>query len=701
MSQQALAIERQAGDHAGEALTLRRMGGLNLALGRTAQALELYRQAVDVINANNLSADLGAFFHEVALAYLQVDEPDKALATFEQALEMRRQNSDRAGEATTLHSMGTTYAAQGQDAAALESLQQALAIRQEIADRSGQAATLGELGRLYEKQGDLTHALDAYDQAIAVGESLAASAAVEELKSGLIEQSADVYQRAVLLLMQTGQPEQAFNMSERARARIFLDQIGNARLDIHSGDVQLAAQEQAMRQELAALDDALRQEQAKPSAERNAELVQGLASQIAARQGEYADLITRMKLSNPEYASLVSVSPLTLAEVQKLLDERTTLLSYYVTPDKTIAFIVTAHGLQAVELPVGAAELSDAITELRDFASLDETPPPSLTRLHAWLIAPLAQHLTTAADRRHPQRAAALPAVCRPQRRQTLPGPGSRPVLPAQRQRPALRAGQAQAGRRPAAGHGPGAGAGAAHAVLRRRRGAGSRPPVRRPGADRRRRHQAGADRARPGRRHHPYRRPRPAQRRQPALLAHHAGRRRSAQSNGAPGDGALTVGDVYGLDLFRAGLVVLSACQTQLGAQSRGDDIVGLTRAFIFAGSPSVVASLWSVDDQATGLLMTSFYQHLRNGDSKAEALRAAQADVRARYPHPYYWAAFVLTGDPGRARPSPWPPIAAAATHHRCSCPAGALLILRRPRGEVGRLCRQRLMNINKIAL
>jgi CHAT domain-containing protein len=69
-------------------------------------------------------------------------------------------------------------------------------------------------------------------------------------------------------------------------------------------------------------------------------------------------------------------------------------------------------------------------------------------------------------------------------------------------------------------------------------------------------------------------------------------------------------------------------------------------------AGSPSVVASLWSVDDEATERLMVAFYTHLKAGLSKAEALRAAENDIRKQYPNPYYWAGFVLAGDPGSAR-------------------------------------------------
>ncbi len=115
---------------------------------------------------------------------------------------------------------------------------------------------------------------------------------------------------------------------------------------------------------------------------------------------------------------------------------------------------------------------------------------------------------------------------------------------------------------------------------------------------------------------------------------------------------GAITVQDVYGLDLKKTDLVVLSACQTDLGAQSKGDDIVGLNRAFLYAGTPSTITSLWSVDDQATGLLMKSFYTHLKAGEGKAEALRSAQVEIMTSYPNPYYWAGFVLTGNPGVTR-------------------------------------------------
>jgi CHAT domain-containing protein len=119
--------------------------------------------------------------------------------------------------------------------------------------------------------------------------------------------------------------------------------------------------------------------------------------------------------------------------------------------------------------------------------------------------------------------------------------------------------------------------------------------------------------------------------------------------------DGLLEVHEIMGLDLA-ADLVTLSACQTGLGTGHfadlpAGDDFVGLTRAFLYAGSANVLATLWEVDDGSTSVLMERFYRDLamRGDTDKATALAQAQREVRAnpKYGHPYYWGAFVLVGN------------------------------------------------------
>jgi CHAT domain-containing protein len=137
----------------------------------------------------------------------------------------------------------------------------------------------------------------------------------------------------------------------------------------------------------------------------------------------------------------------------------------------------------------------------------------------------------------------------------------------------------------------------------------------------------------------------------QPALIF-------SPDGTGSPDNDVLKMSEIFNLRL-NAELVVLSACETAGGKMSRGEGIVGLTSAFLFAGSRSVVASLWNVNDESTSLFMKSFYTSLKNGRSKADALREARLDTmrmqiksavtgeQESLASPYFWAPFVLIGE------------------------------------------------------
>ncbi len=121
----------------------------------------------------------------------------------------------------------------------------------------------------------------------------------------------------------------------------------------------------------------------------------------------------------------------------------------------------------------------------------------------------------------------------------------------------------------------------------------------------------------------------------------------------GKPQDGFLRAYDIYNLSLS-ADLVVLSACQTGLGKEYKGEGLVGLTRGFMYAGAARVVVSLWSVNDRATSELMAKFYQKMlpknaEAGERPAAALRSAQIEMwkQKQWTAPYFWAAFVLQGE------------------------------------------------------
>ncbi len=109
--------------------------------------------------------------------------------------------------------------------------------------------------------------------------------------------------------------------------------------------------------------------------------------------------------------------------------------------------------------------------------------------------------------------------------------------------------------------------------------------------------------------------------------------------------DSYLSLYDLYHMAL-PAELLTLSGCATGVNVVAEGDELVGLVRGLLFAGAKSLLLSLWDVDDRSTAEFMGMFYRHLKREPRKARALQAAMLELRLRYPHPYFWAPFKLTG-------------------------------------------------------
>jgi CHAT domain-containing protein len=631
--QQALTIRREIGDRAGEGNSLVSIGGIYESLGKYEEALDYTQQALTIL----------------------------------------REIGDRAGEGVSLNNIGMIYDHLGRYKDALDYTQQTLTICREIGDRTGEGTSLSNIGGIYDSLGEYEEALDYYEQAMAVLESVRATAGSEAGRASFIAQWSDLYNRVVNLYHAQGQDAAAFHTSERGRARAFLDAMATGHVQLSdNAAADLLAREQAAHAARRAAQEALAKARAQQPPDDD--LIADLEAQRAEAEKEHEAALDAIEARGDQLAALVPgrSTVLDLEQVQALLDEQTTLLSYWVTEDQTLTFVITQESLNAVTLPIRRTDLSTQVNDFRSFANTSVDRPASAVALYEALIAPLKEYLPSASTEPGmlPHLAIIphnvlhyLPFAALTDGERYLVEDYTLSYLPnasiLQFIQPTSPPPGGTEGGTPLILGNPATGDYDAAAIVTERDELGNLrfaeqeaqaiaalyetdALIREAATESVVRERAGASHILHLAAHGVYNPVAPLY--SLIVLAP------DDDAQDAPAsDGWLTVGEVYGLDLAHADLVVLSACQSHLGDLSAGDELVGLTRAFFYAGTPTVVASLWSVDDEATGLLMERFYTHLREGTGKAEALRQAQIEVRDEYPNPYYWSAFVLSGDEG----------------------------------------------------
>ncbi|NCC32649.1 MAG: CHAT domain-containing protein, partial [Chloroflexia bacterium] len=466
---------------------------------------------------------------------------------------------------------------------------------------------------------------------------------------------ANTYERAALLAAQQGQGEMAFFTSERGRARAFLDGLATGAVQL-ADDVaqQLFAHEQETYRIRQVAQDALIS--ARTADPLDAALVADLEAQLAAAEAAHAAALAAIVARGDELAALVpsrSEGILDVAAVQARLDPQTTLVSFFVGETESLAFVLTPTSFTTVVLEVGQSELADAVTSLRSTLSPDAPAHGAeQTALYQTLFAPLAAQLNTPHLALIPHGPLHyLPFAALSDGERYLGEQFTLSLLPSASVLPFIQANQGRPLSAPLVLGNPDGSLPAATREAQTIAKLFGTEPLLGAAASKQALHERVAEAGILHLAAHGSYNP------VAPLLSHLA----LAPDGAASGN--LEAGEVYSLDLRQSSLVVLSACESNLGAQSAGDELVGLTRAFFFAGTPTVVSSLWRVDDAASALLMERFYTHVRAGVGKAQALQQAQADVRVQYPAPYYWAGFVLSGDAGSvemsafAAPSWWP--------------------------------------------
>ena len=490
---------------------------------------------------------------------------------------------------------------------------------------------LHDRGRVAEALGNDDAAAEYYRQSIEVIETSRRSIQDDAAKISYVGNKQQVFQSLVRVLYRQGEIAEAFEVAENAKARALVDLLAS------KGDIALVlpnAESGAAVDSINALEDA--------AATRN--LLDRSQSRSVDVQS-YRIAAQALRNAAPEYASLVTSEPTQLQDVQRLLDAEELLIEYYQVDDSLLIFSISSTDITAysVDVPQLSTLVSDfrqsltiidndgyqkfsadlydlllrpAVAEVSRASGLTIVPHGVLhyvpfAALHsgeAYLIDQIPTRVLPSASvlqflgKGHRDDASLL-VLGNPDRnddRLDLPG-AEREALAIVRRNTTITAPPTT--------------------VLLLREQA-TETAIKQTAVQFQYVHVAS---------HGVFDDAAPLSSR--LLLAKDAGN-----------DGDLMVSELYGLQL-NADLVTLSACETGLGDVANGDDVVGFSRGFLYAGANSIVSSLWKVDDQATNKLMQSFYQNLQTMNKRSALTDAIQL-TKGTYQHPYYWAAFQLTG-------------------------------------------------------
>lgn len=699
---QALSLRRAAGDRRSEALTLNNLGRVELALEEPQKAQEHLEQALGIYRELGDRHGEVEPLHGLALVSLERGETEKAREQLAQTLALAREVWDRDVEAEVLGNLGRMLGEKGESEEALQHFGQALTIYRTLGETAGEAAMLAEIARLHRDTGRLEEAREGMDLALARLESLRARVPSHHLRATFVAAKHDAYslQIDILLGLHARDPSKgydiaAFELSERARARGLLETLAEARAQVREGvDAVLLERERALQQRLNAKEqqraELLRRKTPEAEAEKIREELEGLLI-------EYQQLQAEIRTGSPRYAGLTQPQPLSLREIQEqVLDGESLLLEYALGEERSAVFSVTPRELRCHVLPPRkeietAARTLYMLLSSRERRMAQVQTDVAAAELARILLGPVSAEL---GDRRllivgdgilqfipfgmlpEPEtRGSAAPLILR---HEIVSLPSASVVSELRRERP----GRVTALRQVAVVSDPvfsaadprvrSAGtkaeppsslasdltrAATESGILDLRRLRFSRQEARAiaalvPQEDRLLALDFAASRA-------TVVSPEIAQYRIVHVATHGLLNSRHPElsgivlslvdEEGRPQDGFLRAHEVYNLKL-NADLVVLSACQTALGKQVKGEGLLGLTRGFMYAGAPRVVASVWDVRDDATSELMKRFYRRmLKKGLRPAAALREAQVSCwkESRWRAPQNWAGFILQGE------------------------------------------------------
>jgi CHAT domain-containing protein/Tfp pilus assembly protein PilF len=651
--------------------------------GDLAKADDFLRRALEIFDKES-AASVTAELTRIERARIAVERGDLALAEelYGRALAfLEKQHPGSLPVAASLAGLGTIALERGNLPKAEELFRRVLAIREKVAPSSAQVGlSLNDLGQVYRRSGRLEMAADRFCRATEVFDQQRKKlGGTAEERSAFGGTTAESYRDCLGALVDIGQPERAFQVLERGRARSFLDLLAERDLTWTADlPLELAREQKLTHAEYDRTQAAL----ARLSAERDPAELNRLLVQLHEIRSRQEKIAAKIRQISPRTSALQDPRPLDLEGVRAALDPGTVLLAWSVGKERSFLFVVRpagapGSGLEVFSLSLGDQALRERVASFRNLlqrrGSDLKTISAQAKETYGILLRPADARIAAASrllfSPDGPLHTLPFAALVR-KRRFLVEEKPVHTIISAtvyaelKRSRPT----HADSGNARLTAFGdpvyPLAPGTAADPELRDavRRGFALEPlPSSR---------QEVEDIAARFPQTRTYLGPEATEERAKAIgpesrLVHFAchgllderfplnsALALSLPEHPAEGqdNGLLQAWEIFESVRLDADLVTLSACDTALGKEMGGEGLLGLTRAFQYAGARSVLASLWSISDASTASFMQRFYGYLHDGKSKDEALRAAQIDQirgKAGSSHPFHWASFELFGD------------------------------------------------------
>ncbi|MBT3511209.1 MAG: tetratricopeptide repeat protein [Nitrospina sp.] len=677
---QSLEIARELGDKLQQAFILNTLGLIHWTLNDPSRALENLSQSLELAKASQSLLDIATAYNNIGLVHRKEKRYPEALDFFKKALKRDEQLKSKWGQGYTHRNMGMSYLRMGQLETAETHLKKAVELSREIGNRTNLVKAMLELGNLalernqwesavslFRKTLELATRINvkevswralrgegfaliqlgkneparvAYIKSVAVVDALRAAIKVEEFQNGFLTDKQDVYKELVLLLLNMGKINESFQFAERAKSRSFIDLLGNQKISLKN-DVSRNLYETLNRKK-----QAIRKIEEDMTNARNSgqdEDAKSLAEELVKARNQYQDLLINAKEQNPEISSFVTVEAITLKALQSLLDDSVALIEYMVAENELVAWVISKEKIEVARVPLEEKRLNGLIADYRERIQKLAPIEEQAQQLYSLLIKPVEPffkgkrilgiiphghlHYISFSSLKDEQGylVEKYPLFYSPSA--SVMQFTFKEVAKRDRDIKVLAIGNPDLGDfnydLPLAEMESNAikwdfpkvdiftRENATESLLHERIGEyqiihiashGEFDPV------------------------------------NPLFSSLKLART-------ATEDGNFEMNEVFGLEI-NADIVTLSGCQTGLGDIVGGDELVGLNRAFIYAGTRSILSSLWRVSDISTAVLIKHFYRNYGH-INKAESLRKAQLLVKRLYPHPSYWAAFNLTGD------------------------------------------------------